>query len=61
MRGLAGENFIELTKLPKELREDSKRIIRLNTFLLNEKRYDDLERASRDKDFRQQLIDQYGI
>ena len=37
------------------------RIIRLNTFLLNEKRYDDLERATRDKDFRRQLMDQYGI
>ena len=37
------------------------RIIRLNTFLLNEKRYEDLERATKDKDFLQQLMDQYGI
>lgn len=41
--------------------QGEERIIRLNTFLLNEKRYDDLERATRDKDFRQQLMDQYGI
>ena len=41
--------------------QGEERIIRLNTFLLNGKRYDDLERATRDKDFRQQLMDQYGI
>ena len=51
--------MLEAEERGQEQGED--RIIRLNTFLLNEKRYDDLERATRDKDFRRQLMDQYGI
>ena len=51
--------MLEAEERGREQGED--RIIRLNTFLLHEKRYDDLERATRDKDFRQQLMDQYGI
>lgn len=37
------------------------RIDRLNTFLIKEKRFEDLERATSDKDFRQQLMEQCGI
>lgn len=51
--------MIEAEERGREQGED--RIIRLNTFLLHEKSYDDPERATRDKDFRQQLMDQYGI
>jgi len=51
--------MLEAEERGREQGED--RIIRLNTFFLHEKRYDDLERATRDKDFRQQLMDQYGI
>ena len=37
------------------------RINKLHSFLIHEKRYEDLERSTRDKDFRQQLMDQYGF
>lgn len=36
-------------------------INKLNAFLIHEKRYEDLERSTRDKDFQKQLINQYGI
>ncbi len=37
------------------------RINKLNTFLIKEKRFEDLERATMDKDFQYQLMLQYGI
>ena len=37
------------------------RINRLNTFLLQEKRYEDLERSICDKQFQGQLMLQYGV
>ena len=36
-------------------------INRLNAFLIREKRFEDLERSTRDKEFQQQLMKQYGI
>ena len=36
-------------------------INKLHAFLIREKRYEDLERATRDKEFQQQLMRQYGI
>ena len=37
------------------------RINKLNTILLQNKRYADLERATNDKNFQQQLMSEYGI
>ncbi|MCX4326418.1 MAG: Rpn family recombination-promoting nuclease/putative transposase [Lachnospiraceae bacterium] len=37
------------------------RINKLNTILLQNKRYSDLERATNDKNFQQQLMSEYGI
>lgn len=37
------------------------RINKLNLFLIHEKRFEDLERSARDKDFQKQLMLQYGI
>ncbi len=37
------------------------RINKLNTFLIKEIRFKDLERATRDRDFQQQLMSDYGI
>lgn len=46
-------------KQGREQGED--RINQLNTFLIKEKRYEDLERAARDKEFQKQLMSDYGI
>lgn len=46
-------------KQGREQGED--RINQLNTFLIQEKRYEDLERAARDKKFQKQLMSDYGI
>lgn len=46
-------------KQGREQGED--RINQLNTFLIKEKRYEDLERAARDKEFQNQLMSDYGI
>ena len=37
------------------------RINKLNTILLQNKRYADLERATNDKNFQKQLMSEYGI
>lgn len=37
------------------------RVRKLNLLLMAEKRYDDLERASKDKEYRRQLFDTFGI
>ena len=37
------------------------RINKLNTLLLQQKRYDDLERSAKDVKFQQQLMSEYGI
>ncbi|MCD7992393.1 MAG: hypothetical protein LUK37_11745 [Clostridia bacterium] len=37
------------------------RFAKLNLLLMAEKRYDDLERASKDRDYRRQLFDTFGI
>lgn len=41
--------------------EQIERIDKLNAFLIKEKRFEDLEHATNDKKFRQQLMEQYGI
>ena len=37
------------------------RFAKLNLLLMAEKRYDDLERASKDRDYRRHLFDSFGI
>ena len=37
------------------------RVRKLNLLLMADKRYDDLERASKDKEYRRQLFDTFGI
>lgn len=49
------EGKIEGEKIGEE------RINRLNTFLLHEKRFEDLERSICDKEFQKQLMLQYGV
>ena len=39
----------------------AERINQLNTFLIQEKRYEDLERSTRDKEFQKQLMSEYKI
>ena len=51
--------MIEAEERGREQGED--RINQLNTFLIKEKRYEDLERAARDKEFQKQLMSDYGI
>ena len=41
--------------------EQIERINRLNAFLIKEKRFQDLERSTTDKDYQKQLMEQYGI
>ena len=43
----------------RELAEEQ--INKLNAFLIHEKRFEDLERSTRDKEFQKQLMHQYGI
>mgnify|MGYP006883351660 FL=1 len=40
---------------------EAKRINRLNALLLQQKRYDDLERSVNDVNYQQQLLKEYGI
>lgn len=51
--------ILEAEERGREQGED--RINQLNTFLIKEKRYEDLERAARDKEFQKQLMSAYGI
>lgn len=37
------------------------RINKLYSYLIRDKRFEDLEHSTKDKDFRQQLMQQYGI
>lgn len=37
------------------------RINKLNVFLIKEKRFQDMERSTPDKDYQRQLMEQYGI
>ena len=46
-------------KRGRELAEEQ--INKLNAFLIHEKRYEDLERSTRDKNFQQQLMSEYNI
>ena len=41
--------------------EGEERVSKLNLLLMADKRYDDLERASKDKEYRRQLFDTFGI
>ena len=43
------------------IEQGEERINRLNAFLIKEKRFQDLERSTTDKDFQRQLMEQYGI
>lgn len=51
--------MIEAEERGREQGED--RINRLNSFLIHEKRFEDLERSTRDKEFQKQLMHQYDI
>ena len=51
--------MLEAEERGREQGED--RINKLNTFLIHENRYEDLERSTRDKEYQRQLMDQYGI
>lgn len=42
-------------------KEGEDRIARLNLFLLDESRYEDLKRASQDKEYREHLLESMGI
>lgn len=37
------------------------RINKLHAFLIQDERFDDLKRSTKDKDFQRQLMEQYGI
>lgn len=51
-----------LENLKQEGKEEGeKRVTKLNLLLIAEKRYDDLEKASRDKEYRNQLFQYFGI
>ncbi len=41
--------------------QEAKRINKLHSFLIKEKRFEDLERSTQDKDFQKQLMSQYGL
>ena len=41
--------------------QGEERINKLHSFLIHEKRYEELERSTRDKEYRRQLMDQYGF
>ena len=51
--------MLEAEERGREQGED--RINKLNTFLIHEKRYEDLEHSTRNKEYQRQLMDQYGI
>ena len=41
--------------------EGQKGILELNSILLKDKRYDDLEKATNDQEYRNQLLEQYKL
>ena len=41
--------------------EGQKRILELNSILLKDKRYDDLEKATNNQEYRNQLLEQYKL
>ena len=41
--------------------QEARRINQLNSLLIQEKRFEDLERSTKDKDFQQQLMQQYNL
>ena len=54
--------ILDHNQMMLEAKEQIKdRINKLNAFLIKEKKFDDLERATRDDDFQRQLMLQYGI
>lgn len=58
------DELIEDGKKEGEMKGQMKgeeRVRKLNLLLMAEKRYDDLERASKDKEYRRQLFDTFGI
>lgn len=58
------DELIEDGKKEGEMKGQMKgeeRVSKLNLLLMAEKRYDDLERASKDKEYRRQLFDTFGI
>ena len=58
------DELIEDGKKDGEMKGQMKgeeRVSKLNLLLMADKRYDDLERASKDKEYRRQLFDTFGI
>lgn len=58
------DELIEDGKKEGEMKGQMKgeeRVSKLNLLLMADKRYDDLERASKDKEQRRQLFDTFGI
>ena len=58
------DELIEDGKKEGEMKGQMKgeeRVSKLNLLLMADKRYDDLERASKDKEYRRQLFDTFGI
>ena len=58
------DELIEDGKKEGEMKGQMKgeeRVSKLNLMLMADKRYDDLERASKDKEYRRQLFDTFGI
>lgn len=48
-------------RLYEYVKENCDALGRLNLLLMAEKRYDDLERASKDREYRKQLFETFGI
>lgn len=48
-------------RLYEYVKENRDALGRLNLLLMAEKRYDDLERASKDREYRKQLFETFGI
>ena len=45
----------------QQVQEQLDRINKLNLLLLGEKRYDDLERCARNEQYREELMERYGL
>ena len=61
----AREDYVRSEGISQGIRQGIKqgeeRFSRLNLSLIADKRFDDVERASKDKDYREQLYQEYGI
>lgn len=57
----AREDYVRSEGVKQGVRQGEERFGKLNLRLIADKRFEDVERASKDKDYRERLYREYGI